>query len=272
MISRLIDFNLFFRSLKDRRLSLTIYCLGVAAYSLMIIAIWPSMQDNLDTLEQLWQNYPEGLKAAFGANVTITSFDGFLILEYFSLMWVIIAAPFAISVATSAFAGEIEKGTMELLLSQPISRRVISFSRMAYLKTGLLLIIAATMLPIVIGAWLVGEEMNVGGVLALSLLGFLLFLSIGAIGFLFSAMMNDRGRAVFMVVGVLIFSYALDILAQFNDIVEKFHFLSLFNYYDPFRYLHSADIAWGDLAVLLGISVLCGIAATVIFQRRDIAV
>ncbi len=271
-MNRLLNLNLLGRSLMDRKLTLGIYCLGVAAYSLMIIAIWPSMQGNLDTLEQLWQNYPEGLKAALGANVTISSFDGFLTLEYFSLMWVIIAAPFAISVATAAFAGEIEKGTMELLLSQPIPRSAISFSRMVYLNIGLLLIIIATMLPVIIGAPLVNAKLNTGGVLALGLQGFLLLLSIGAIGFLFSALSSDRGRAIFMVVGILIASYALDILAQFSDAVDKLHFLSLFDYYDPYRYLHSSDIAWGDLAILAGVTVVAFMAATVIFQRRDIAV
>lgn len=256
----------------DRRVSLLVYCLGVAAYSLMIIGIWPSMQGNLETLEQLWENYPEGLRAAFGASVSITSFDGFLTLEYFSLMWVIIVAAFSISVSTAAFAGEIEKGTMEMLLSQPVSRPVIAFSRMAYHKIGLVLIIAATMMPVIISVPLMDEELNMTGVLALCLLGFMLFLSIGSIGFFFSSFMNDRGRAIFMVVGVLIFSYALDILAQFNDTVESLNFLSLFNYYDPFRYIHDADIAWGDLAVLLVVSFVCSLAATVIFKRRDVAV
>ncbi len=271
-MNKLINTNLLGRSLMDRRLTLGIYCLGVAAYSLMIIAIWPSMQGNLDAMEQLWQNYPEGLKAAFGADVSISSFDGFLTLEYFSLMWVIISAPFAVSVATAAFAGDIEKGTMELLLSQPIPRWVISSSRMAYLNIGLLLIITATMLPVIIGAPLVDAKLNMGGVLALGLQGFLLFLCIGAVGFLFSALTSDRGRAIFMVTGVLIVSYALDILSQFSHAVDKLHFLSLFDYYDPYRYLHSADIAWGDLAVLLGVAVVAFLAATAIFQRRDIAV
>lgn len=271
-MNKLLNLNLLARSLLDRRLSLGIYCLGVAAYSAMIIAIWPSMSSDLKTLEQLWENYPEGLKAAFGANVTIATFDGFLTLEYFSLMWVIIAAAFAISISTAAFAGEIEKGTMELLLSQPLSRRVIALTRMAYLKIGLALIIAATMLPIVLGALLVDEEISLAGILALSLQGFLLFLSIAGLGFFFSALMSDRGRAVFITVGLLIFSYALDLLSQFSDFVDNFHFLSLFNYYDPYRYIHSADIAWGDLAVLLAVAVIADIAATAIFQRRDIAV
>ncbi len=264
--------NLLVRALLDRRLSLGIYCLGAAAYSIMIIAIWPSMSDDLATLEQLWENYPEGLKAAFGAGVSITTIDGFLTLEYFALMWVIIVAPFAIAVTTGAIAGEIEKGTMELLLSQPLPRRVIALTRLAYLKIGLALIIAATMLPILIGVPLIDEQASFSGILALSLQGYLLFLAIGGIGFLFSSLASDRGRAVFLAVGVLIFSYALDLLSQFSDIVENFHFLSLFNYYDPYRYLSSADIAWGDLAVLLAIAVATDLAATAIFQRRDIAV
>lgn len=271
-MNNVVNLNMLWRGILDRRLSLTIYCLGVAAYGLMIVAIWPSMQESLGTLEQLYETYPEGLRAAFGVETTITTFDGFLTLEYFSLMWLIIVLPFAITISTGAFAGEIEKGTMELLLAQPIRRSTIALTRMAYLKIGLLLIMAATMIPVMIGGLMVDEQLSVAGLLSLSLLGFLFFLSFGSIGFLVSAMMSDRGRSVFLVVGVLIVSYAIDLLSQFSDFVNNFHFLSLFDYYDPFRYIHDADIAWGDLAVLLGVSIIAFSAATFIFKRRDIAV
>lgn len=267
-----MSLNIITRNLLDRRISLSIYALGVAAYGVMILAIWPSMAGDIATLEQLWESYPEGLKTIFGADIPFTSFDGFLTLEYFTIMWLIIGAAFSISIATGALAGEIDKGTMELLLSQPISRRSVTVSKMVFHVIGLAFIIAATMIPLLIGAWIIGEELSITGALALSLLLFLFMMSLGSLGFFFSAVFSDRGKAVFAVVGIFIFAYALDILAKFNEFVENFHFLSLFKYYDPYPYLHDATIDWSSLSVYSGIIVVASVAATIWFERRDIAV
>jgi ABC-type transport system involved in multi-copper enzyme maturation permease subunit len=89
---------------------------------------------------------------------------------------------------------------------------------------------------------------------------------------MFSAFYSDRGKAVFTVVGILIFSYALDVLANFNDFIEKLDFLSLFKYYDPYPYISTASIDWSDLAVYAGIIIITSTVAIIRFQRRDIAV
>lgn len=267
----MINANLLRRTFRDRRVSLPIFAAGVAAYSIIILAIWPSMSSNLATLEQLWENYPEAIRSMFGGNISIATFDGFLTLEYFSLMWVIIVFAFSISVATSTIAGEIQQGTMELLLSQPISRLSIIITRMFFHLAGLLIIIAATMLPIVVGVPVIDAEIDYAGLLALSFSSLLFYLALGSIAFLLSAILSDRGRAVFISVGILIASYAIDILAAFNDTINKVAFLSLFDYYDPYRYLHDVSFAWGDLAVLGALSLISSVGATVWFMRRDIA-
>jgi len=267
-----MNLNLVQRSILDRRISLIIYALGVAAYGILMTSIWPSMADDLSTLEQLWENYPEGLKTVFGADIPFTRFDGFLTLEYFTIMWIIIGVAFSASVATGALAGEIDKGTMELLLAQPVSRVSVVLSKMLFHAAGLAFLIAATMIPLKLGALVIDAELSTRGVAALSLLLFFFVMSFGSLGFLFSAWFSDRGRAVFAVVGLLIFAYALDILAKFNDFIGNFHFLSLFRYYDPYPYMHSATIDWSDLAVYAGISLTASALAAFHFRRRDIAV
>jgi ABC-type transport system involved in multi-copper enzyme maturation permease subunit len=118
----------------------------------------------------------------------------------------------------------------------------------------------------------IDAELNNTGVAALSLLLFMFTMSFGSMGFMFSAFYSDRGKAVFTVVGILIFSYALDVLANFNDFIEKLDFLSLFKYYDPYPYISTASIDWSDLAVYAGIIIITSTVAIIRFQRRDIAV
>src|SRR5665811_1886695 len=159
-----VNLNLLKQSLADRRLSLLVYASSVALYGIMILAIWPSMRSS--GLSEMWDRYPENIKKAFGATINYAEFDGFVTLEYFASMWVIIMAAFAISLATGALAGEIEKGTMELLLSQPIARRSIVITRHFYFSISLLALIGATMLPLMIGAQLVDGELSNTGVAA----------------------------------------------------------------------------------------------------------
>lgn len=265
-----MNYNLLRQSFAERRVSLLIYAIGVAAYGIMILAIWPSMQNT--GITELWDRYPESIKKAFGASINFGTFDGFMTLEYFAQMWVIVMAAYAISVATGSLAGEIEKGTMELLLGQPISRRAIVVTRHLYFSLGLIVLIAATMAPIIIGAPFAGGDISYRGLAALSLQAFLFYGAIGSIAFFFSASFSSRGRALFASLGILIASYALDLLSKFSDFVNHFHRLSLFSYYDPYRYVHDVSFAWGDLAVLAAISVFFTTGAVVWFERRDIAV
>ena len=264
-----VNFNLLRRGLTDRRVSLSVYAVGLAAYAVFILAIWPSLKNA--QLEQLWNSYPESLKKAFGANINLASFDGFFALEYFNQMWPLVLSVFSIGFATSSLAWEIEKGTMEVLLAQPVSRRAVVLTRHAFYLLALAGLIAATLLPIFFGAPIVGGGVNLAGLALISLQAFLFFAAVGSYSLFFSAIFSTRSTAMFAAAGVLIFSYALDILAKFNNFVNHLHFLSLFYYYDPYRYLHDLSPAWGDLAVLTGVAAVSSAAALIWFERRDIA-
>lgn len=268
-----VNFNLLRRTIADKRVSILVYAIGLAVYALFVLAIWPSLKENLSTLDQLWQSYPESIRKAFGgANMQFATFDGFVSVEYFSQMWAIVMIAFSVSIATGAIAGEIEKGTMELLLAQPVSRRSVLVTRHLFFELGLLFIIAVSFAPFLLGAPLIGADLIYGGMFALILPAFLFFTAIGSLTFMFSAIFSSRGRAIFTSLGIIIFCYALDILAKINDTISHVHFLSLFYYWDPYRYLHGPDWAWGDIAVLAVISVVTTAIAVTWFERRDIAV
>lgn len=268
-----MNVNLLRRTIADKRVSLLVYAAGVAIYALFVLAIWPSLKSNLSTLNQLWQSYPETLRKAFGgADMQFATFDGFVSVEYFSQMWPIIMTAFSVSIASGAIAGEIEKGTMELLLAQPVSRRGVLVTRHFFFELGLVFLIAASVLPFMLGAPLVGGDLIYEGIAAMSLPAFMFFTALGSMTFMFSAIFSSRGRAIFVSLGIIIFCYALDILAKINDTISNVHFLSFFYYWNPYRYLHGPDWAWRDILVLAAISLVTTAAAVIWFERRDIAV
>jgi ABC-type transport system involved in multi-copper enzyme maturation permease subunit len=148
----------------------------------------------------------------------------------------------------------------------------VLITRHLFFELETLILIAATIVPIILGAPLVGGDLIYKGMAAFIVPAFLFFTAIGSMTFMFSVFFSSRGRAIFMSLGIIIFCYALDILAKINDTISHVHFLSIFYYWDPYRYLHGPDWAWGDIVVLAVISLVTTAPAVIWFERRDIAV
>ena len=116
---------LFLRTIKDHRISLLIYLIIGTAFVWMFVSLFPSMADKADELTKLIENYPEALMKAFGIGENVQIFyslETFMSLEHYSLMWPILLIALTVSYASSSLAGEVEKGTIEFLLSLPMTR------------------------------------------------------------------------------------------------------------------------------------------------------
>ena len=114
------------RALVDRRRGLLGWSLGIAAYVALIVAFYPSIRDNED-FNRAYESYPETFKAFFGGAETfdLTSASSFLNAQLFSLMVPLVLVIFAIGFGAATLAAEDATGTLELLLSNPVSRRRI---------------------------------------------------------------------------------------------------------------------------------------------------
>ena len=84
-------------------------------------------------------DYPDAFKAFFGLgdNVDYTSAIGYLNGELFSFMVPLLLLIAAIGAGARATAGEEERGTLELLLANPISRRRLVLDKLAALAAEL---------------------------------------------------------------------------------------------------------------------------------------
>ena len=93
----------------------------------MMTAVYPTVRDNPE-LNRLVEEYPEALKAfiAFGGSIDYVSGAGYLGSELFSFMVPLLFLIAAVANGASAIAGEEERGTLDLLLSQPVTRRGVA--------------------------------------------------------------------------------------------------------------------------------------------------
>jgi ABC-2 type transport system permease protein len=116
--------ELFRRGFLDHARTLVAWCVGVFLYSLLLAAVFPSLQGSGD-LNDLIEKYPEALKSFFGlsAGVDLTTGAGFLDTELFSFMLPLFGLILAIGSGARTLAGEEESGRLELLIAYPLRRR-----------------------------------------------------------------------------------------------------------------------------------------------------
>jgi ABC-2 type transport system permease protein len=178
----------------------------------------------------------------------------------------------AVGFATAAIAGERQRGTLEVLLSRPISRGVL-YATLAV--SGALFVGIATFGSIMgslIGASLTGRtaELGVGQLPLLWLNGALLYWAIGSIALFASASSDRLSQALAPTLAFVVISYFLDVLGSLWPDAKGLQPYSIFYYLDPKAILAGLPVA-RDLVVLSAVTVVAVVAALLVFPRRDLA-
>ena len=262
--------RVFLKALKSHRTPLLFITLGVMSLDLVVPASFelasPMFQDVFQSavFSSLLKTGGEfSLAAAAQAYVSV---------GYTHPIYIVLPAAFAIGAASGAIGGEIERGTILLLLTRPMARYKLLLAKWAEILFGLAVVLAGGFLGLVVGVRLAGIEgqVQVSGFALASINAYLLFFAIGCFALLISSLSSNAHRPISVSAGVTLLSFFIDFLSTIWDRAEFLGPLSIFHYYQPARVARAGALSWGDLAVLAGVGLACLVAALVIFQRRDI--
>jgi ABC-2 type transport system permease protein len=209
--------------------------------------------------------------AQFGGG-DIFSLTGSVALGFVHPISVGLNLVFAAGFCAAAVAGERQRGTLEILLSRPLSRR----TTYATLALAAALFIGVTVAGFlggaVIGSAITGRlgELGVASLPLLWLNGWLLFGAFGAIALAMSVSFDRLSPALGISLGFVLVSYFLEVLGSLWPDAKGLQPYSLFHYLDPKAVL-SGDPDPRDFAVLAIVMAIAVAAALVIFPRRDLA-
>lgn len=264
--------SVFFRILKDRRTITLVYCLASILLLWMYIALYPAFKEQSATMEQMLKSYPEAMLKAFNFDIkSFTTLEGFLSTEQFSFMWPLLAILATVGFAGSAFANEIEKGTIEILLSEPISRAKLFMSRYF---AGLFILIIFTIVS-VFSALPLAKAYNIEvsneGFATMALLCFIFAWAIYSLSMFFSAAFSDKGKVFFITGGILVAMYVLNIVAALKESLADLKYGSFFYYFNPTNALYNNKIDHWAYLVFMGTVVMFFALGAIWFSRRDIA-
>jgi len=267
-------FVLFKKILRDNRKTLISYGIGLFIYSFLVLIIYPSIQSSIGSIEDYMKNLPESFLAAFGMkSLDYFTFNGYVAGEYLNLMWIIIILFFIASFAGRIVAGEVEKGTIELLLARPISRIKIALAYISAFLLGILILEAAT----VLGFWLPHFWVNsftIDWLAIINAMLMLLFFSLAIFGysFLFSCLFSNKGKVVALSASLTLVFYIINFLYLYWDHFAWLRHFTLFYYYRGADLLMGKSIILTDVLLYLAVFFVCIGIGLWYFNRRDICV
>jgi ABC-2 type transport system permease protein len=254
---------------RSQRTKLLVVCLAMTAWSTFLPVIYKSFGQQMQALVDSGV-IPKELTNFGGGDVF--SLAGAIAVGYIHPIAIILVSIFAIGFATSAVAGERQRGTLEVLLARPLSRRQVYVTMLAAALLFIGLVLIASVLGTLLGSGVVGvaDELAVGQLPILWLNGMLLWGSIAAIALAASVSFDRLTPALGLTTGIVIVSYFLYVLGSLWPDAKGLEPYSLFNY------LASRDILSGTVN-LAGFALLGAVGAAAIgvalfvFPRRDLA-
>jgi ABC-2 type transport system permease protein len=214
--------------------------------------------------------FPKGL-ARFGGG-DIFSLPGAIALGFIHPIAIVVVSIFAVGFTSGAIAGERQRGTLEVLLSHPLSRRR-AYATLLFAALGFVaLLLAALLSGALVSAAVSGviDEIELGRVPLAWLNAFLLFGSFATIGLAASVSCDRASRALGFTIAIVLASYFLEVLGGLWPDAAFLQRYSLFHYLVTRRVLtgDSDPLAFALLALVAIVAI--GLAL-VVFPRRDIA-
>lgn len=231
-------------------------------------------REDLRIFLQMLDRIPPMFQAMIGGeSLSAANLEGVVAIGYQHPLVLICLMVFATATPTGLLTGEVERGGMELLLSRPVTRTRMYILVMMITMLGQALLICTILTATTIWTRVFdyGQPIMMRPFLLIAVnLGALAYAVIG-LGHLVAAVMNERGRAVGLLIGYLVFTFLMDFGAVMWEPLEIIHPYTLFTYYKPNRVIEAGALPYPHLAVLFAVGTISLLAGYVAWRRRDIA-
>ena len=202
----------------------------------------------------------------------IFSLTGSVALGFIHPLAVGLMLVFAVGFSAAAVAGERQRGTLEVLLSRPISRRRVYLTLFAAATLFVAVVVAALTLGAFTGAAVTDRvaELGSGNLPVLWLNGALMFVAIAAVSMAASVTFDRLTPAIGVSLAFVLLQYFMNALGELWPDAAFLQPFSVFSYLDA----RAAMAGLPDPRDFLVLSAVIAVAvgyALVVFPRRDLA-
>jgi ABC-2 type transport system permease protein len=242
------------------------------------IYLWLSAQIPMNAFHDvLLRAIPEDWQKLSGVPFSeVATYAGRVALAFVDPVVVLAATVWGITRGSDAVSGQVERGTMEMLLAQPVTRRAIFTTQAVATTMGAALLcgvlLASVWSAVSFGPWAGKVEPARFVPAVLNVFG--LMVCMAGITAAVSAADSYRWRTIGILCGFYVFSILAKLVGRMSGMFAWVGYLSVFNAYEPQRLVGGTADAWRLLmlydGVLLGVGVLGFVIGGIIFSRRDL--
>jgi ABC-2 type transport system permease protein len=257
-------------TLRQRRNYTAWWTISVTAFIAVQLGFYPSFKGQFGQLNQTINSLPAGVKGLIGDSGSYFSPQTYLNSRVFYLVAPLLLIILMIGLGSKLLASEEKSGTLELLLSRPISRGRLLLGKAisGLIITGV--VASVSLLVCVILSKAVGIPNTVTEIAAAMLLTYLLCLSFGAFAFMLTAIGGRfRRSANGLTIFLFVTSYVLTGLESTASWLKTPSKLLPYHYFHPQDMLNG-NFVWSTVFLYAAISLLFAAVSWLGFRRRDI--
>ena len=170
----------------------------------------------------------------------------------------------------SLISREVDKNTLDMMLSLPISRsRFLSEKFLVYISNTLMIPISAVLITYLLH-FTVNEEFDTIRFMYASMAYWLLFIALGTVSLLMGTIFLDSTKS-YAASGIAILSmWILERIGGLVSSLKDLQTVSIFHYLNGANILKNG-LDYYEIAIVLLFSIVCFMLALVVFNKRDLA-
>ncbi|MBU2500791.1 ABC transporter permease [bacterium] len=260
--------SIFLKTLADLRGQTLVWSLGLAVLGAVNVLLYPTVQ-NMPGLVAFLDNLPPAFKAMIGDVQALARIEGFLRVKLIDPLPLLLAV-FAVAQGAALIAGEIEARSLDLLLARPVSRSRVVLEKFMALAAATVIMTVGLVLGLVGGAIFVETGIGVGYFLRGAANALPLTWLFAALALLASCRCSRSRTAALTAGSVVVAAYVFETLRLTTPALRGWDELSLFAIQKA-GFTGQGSLDPGPICGLLAAAIGLGLAAAVVFDRRDLA-
>ena len=264
--------NLFLKEIRKNALSLIVWMITITLLISLTMAVYRTFVENQSKVLGMMSLVPKGALQFKG----ISNFTDLLsVLGFYSvnniIYMMVLGSIFAIVLSSNILLKEEYNKTAEYLLTRPLTRSEIFFSKLAVIFLYVFLLNLVTALAGFICMELVKTgPFSIRAFLILSLYTLLLNLLFGAIGLFLSTLVKRPKPITAFSIGLVLIFYFIYTLSKITESASKIGYLSPFRFVNMDAINPAYKLDFWHLLYFIGISLLLAGLSYRLYNRKDI--
>jgi ABC-2 type transport system permease protein len=264
--------NLFLKELRMNSLSLILWMIAITLLISLTMSVYGTFVENQSKILGMMNLVPKGALQFKG----ISNFNDLLsVLGFYAvnniIYMMVLGSIFAIVLASNILLKEEYNKTAEYLLTRPLTRSEIFFSKLAVISLYVFLLNLITSLAGLICIELVKKgPFSISAFLILSLYTLFLNLLFGAIGLFLSTLVKRSKPITTFSIGLVLIFYFIYTLSKITESAAKIGYLSPFKFVNMDVLNPAYKLDFWQLMYFIGISLLLVGLSYRFYNRKDI--